>query len=83
MLENWEGHDVDEPRCDAVPHDVGLGVAVQQQNRRAVTTHLGVDARPVDVDVMVFPSLEHGTCLPPPTRKRTARDAPRTRTVPG
>jgi hypothetical protein len=30
-----------------------------------------VDACPVDVDVMVFPVLEHGTCLPPRTRQRT------------
>ena len=73
---------VGEPRRDAVPHDVGLRVAVQQQDRRAVTTHLGVDARPVDVDVMVFPVLEHGTCLPPPDEKedrsRRAADADRT-----
>ena len=75
------GVPVGELRCDPVPHDVGLRIAVQQQDRRAVTTHLGVDARPVDVDVVVFEVLEHGTCLPPQTRQRTARDAPRT--VPG
>ena len=56
------GHDrvvLRERRRDEVPHDMGLGIAVQQQDGRAGTTYGSVDAGPVDVEVVVLEALEH------------------------
>lgn len=59
---------VSQFRRHPVPHHMTLRVAVQQQNRRPVAAHGGVDARLVDVDVRAFKALELGSCLPLPGR---------------
>ena len=58
------GEPLGEPGCDLVPDDVGLGIAVQQQQRRTGAAVNGVDRRPAGVDVDRGESLEHVAPLP-------------------
>ena len=44
---------------DLVPHDVGLRIAVQQQQRRAVALDYQVDGNTVDRDAFGLETLKH------------------------
>ena len=49
-----------QPGSDLVPHDVGLGIAVQKQERRPGTAVHGVDDGAIGLNVGRAKTLEHG-----------------------
>ncbi len=59
--------------CHLVPHHVGLGIAVQHQDRRPRPGHPPADTVAVDIDVdRVKPVQQSGHCHPPIRSMRTA-----------
>src|SRR5215216_7730164 len=58
-----DGELAGEPRGDLVPHGVGLGVAVEQQERRATATVADPNLRLACIDHRRLEPLEHPSAL--------------------